>query len=229
MTSPKHLPASAATLPLPSAGEVHLWRADLDATAVDPACLDADEAARAARFLHPAHGHRFAASRTVLKGALARYLGGAAAEVRFAYTDLGRPSVAGAAFDFNLSHTETDFVLAVALERIGVDIERRARQADLDGLARQVMTADEQARFAALPPERKRAAFYDLWTAKEAVMKALGTGFSRDPRTLAVDWRERPVWQEGGLRLELRRFDAAPGLAGALAMAGKVRKVTFVG
>ena len=48
--------------------------------------------------------------------------------------------------------------------------------------------ASEAARLRALPQDAQSEAFLRLWTAKEAYLKALGTGFSREPATIAVDF-----------------------------------------
>ena len=47
------------------------------------------------------------------------------------------------------------------------------------------------------PGAAQHRRFLEMWTAKEAVLKALGTGLSRDPRAVVVDPAKRSVWLDG--------------------------------
>ncbi|MGC1304335.1 MAG: 4'-phosphopantetheinyl transferase superfamily protein, partial [Caulobacteraceae bacterium] len=187
------------------------------------ACLSPDERERAARYRTPELTRRFIAGRTLLRRTLARYLDCAADSLGFTYNPYGRPSLASAPFDFNLSHSGSAALIAVARETVGVDIEHRAPDADLAGMARQVMSPIELRQFEALSSEDTRvAAFYDLWTAKEAVIKALGTGFSRDPSTLHIGWNEPLDLIDAGLRYHVRRVSFGDSVPAAIALAGKI-------
>ncbi len=221
---------TTTTLPLtvPGPGEVHLWRADLDASEADPACLDEAEAARAGRLRAPELARRFVASRTQLKRTLARYVGGAPHELRLSLSDLGRPHLADAGFDFNLSHSGADFVLAVARARVGVDVERALPDSELADMARQVMSGAELARFEALAKGKRTSAFYALWTAKEAVIKAVGSGPSRDPRSFDIGWDAPLAYREAGTAYAIARFEAGPGLAAAVALAAPIAALSIL-
>lgn len=100
----------------------------------------------------------------------------------FAVTAQGKPYLADhSEFYFNLSHTEG--LIAVALSPhhpIGVDVERLASRQTYCELATRVMTAAECADMAVQDAPEDR--FTQLWSAKEAVMKATGLGFALPPR-----------------------------------------------
>lgn len=83
---------------------------------------------------------------------------------------------------FNLSHSGTMAVCAVADRAVGVDVEqpREIREA----LVRRVLTAEEQAWLTAQPD--REAAFLRLWTRKESFLKRTGEGFSRAPDSFSV-------------------------------------------
>jgi 4'-phosphopantetheinyl transferase len=179
---------SGASHPLPAPGEVRLWRLDLDLAEADRAALSDDERARADRLRTPELAHRFVAGRAFLRRTLAAHLGCTPEAVRFSYNAFGRPGLDGAPFDFNLSHSGPLALLAVAIGTVGVDVEHPDPDADLLDIGRQVMSPQELAAFEALPALEREGAFYALWTAKEAVIKALGTGFSRDARSLHTGW-----------------------------------------
>ena len=91
----------------------------------------------------------------------------------------GRPYLAGLPLDFNLSHTEGLIVCAVekdaAQPRIGVDAEAlRGRTAEeMNRIAARWFTEKEQNQFLKNPTEE---AFLQIWTAKEAMVKFIGTG-----------------------------------------------------
>jgi len=85
----------------PAPGTVELWLWRLDAGAAEAAALaavlDAEERARAARFVFPLHGRRFVAGRARLRLTLAGYLGVAADTIytmvsqrRIPYVKVGR-------------------------------------------------------------------------------------------------------------------------------------------
>lgn len=80
---------------------------------------------------------------------------------------------------FNLSHAGADVLLAFArVEPVGVDLERVDRRVEVEAIAERHFAPAEAAALARLAPGRRREAFLDLWTRKEAVLKALGEGLS---------------------------------------------------
>src|SRR3546814_6405959 len=58
----------------------------------------------------------------------------------------------------------------------GIDLERQRPRARALEIAERYFSADEAAALAALPAADRSVAFLELWTAKEAVLKALGRG-----------------------------------------------------
>jgi len=86
------------------------------------------------------------------------------------------------AVHFSLSYTGDAALLALAQHPVGVDIEGVIPD-DMAQVARHVYTEEECARLRGAQPDQ---AFLDVWAAKEAVLKFLGTGFRIEPRTLCV-------------------------------------------
>ncbi len=220
-------PASIASGAL--TGSVHLWSIDLDcsdvAFATCRAQLSEDEQERADRFATALLRRRWITARGTLRMILASYLGCPGRALRFVTLGDGKPLLADphAALHFNLSHSgATALVAASRVGPVGVDIECH-RDADLNAIAADNFAAQECAALAALPPERQRAAFFDYWTCKEALSKAVGQGIWRglqrfelrgDQGTrVAIDRqadRHAPDWWLEELH--------APGMSGALAM-----------
>jgi phosphopantetheine--protein transferase-like protein len=71
---------------------------------------------------------------------------------------------------------------------VGVDIEAAPFHAlRSDALLRRMCSAREADRARAMTPVDRAAHLAQLWTAKEAVVKASGEGLSRDFRTFEID------------------------------------------
>jgi 4'-phosphopantetheinyl transferase len=185
--------AAASDTPPREDGGVDLWLARLDEH--DPAefapTLDSADAARADAVRDALARRRAVVSRGLLRRLLAPRLGVPANEITFEVGAHGKPVVAATAAGagpgasavachFNLSHSGGWWLLAVAGSSVGVDLEVAGRAVDAARLARRVFTPGEQAalRLAGDDAAATAAVFLDCWTRKEALLKALGTGFA---------------------------------------------------
>lgn len=174
--------------PLPlRAGEVHLWRVDLAATADgEPRWLEilsSDEQARAARFHFARDRRRFATTRALLRIVLASYLGSEPQELVFSYSEKGKPFLEPQSRDdrleFNVSHSGELALMAFSRERqLGVDVEQIRENLDPASIARRYFSQNEQKQLAALEPTERYGGFFRCWTRKEAYIKARGDGLS---------------------------------------------------
>jgi 4'-phosphopantetheinyl transferase len=129
-------------------------------------------------------------ARALCRWGLSRYRPSVApSDWRFERTEHGRPYVAGAAGDtltveelllpsFNLSHADGFVVCALSAVPVGVDVEPSSRGVELLDTAARMFSPRENAALAMLDgPSRIRRAV-DLWTVKEAYLKARGEGIS---------------------------------------------------
>jgi len=179
--------------------EVHLWwrRVDrghfLDDTR---GWLSDEEHRRSERFRHEEDGLAFVQRRLFLRGTLAHYVGRPPGELEFVSGEHGKPVLCdGSGIEFSLSRSGAWALLGVARGRlVGVDVERLDPRLEdpeeLSGLARSVLTTQEQAELALLPAERRVRAFLQLWARKEALLKALGTGLALAPERVEVGLAE---------------------------------------
>lgn len=94
------------------------------------------------------------------------------------YGEHGKPYLEHGPF-FSISHSRRYSVLAVSENEIGIDIEMH--DTFNQRVAERCFTEEEQ-KFAKLSTEN----FRKIWTAKEAVLKFLGTGFSYSPKNFSV-------------------------------------------
>lgn len=208
--------------------ELHLVNLDVDDTILDAcrAVLSPNERDRAARFRFPHLQRRFAVARGALRMALARKLGGDPASLEFTYGPQGKPFLRGIPeLSFNLAHSEELALMAIVEDRlVGVDIERINANADVVALSAVACTPRERKALQALPERMRPAAFYEIWTRKEALLKAIGVGLAHPPNELDVtvvrvpEWPSlagKPVWSLHGLAV-------GHGFAAAIAVEGDV-------
>ena len=164
--------------------EAHVWRSNLDRITARGAeySHSADERARADKFHFQRDRSRFLAGRGVLRRLLAHYLDTSSAQIKFAVNAHGKPELKSNphSLRFNISHSRNQALFAFCFERdIGVDIEWA--RPDLDAqkilrLANRFFTTSESHTLSTLEEAARRAAFFRLWTRKEALLKAIGTG-----------------------------------------------------
>lgn len=174
-----------AAQPQLAPGVVHVWRLALDLS--EPAIADLrtilppDEEARAARYLFDKHRRRFIACRGQVRRILAGYLGAAPSAIGFRHGPKGKPSLAAPWMDsqiqFNVSNSHELALCAVALDReLGVDLEYIHRPTEIEGLAERFFAPREVDMLRSLPEKQRIEAFFNCWTRKEAVLKAVGIG-----------------------------------------------------
>ena len=161
--------------------EVRLWLVDVGS---DPAAvpetslpLSHDEIERANRFHQPEDRARFMLTRAALRHLLAEATGRAAQTLAFTAGPHGKPALIGEDLQFNASHSGALALIGVSQRRpIGVDIEQMRGNIEELRLARTFFRGDEHNFLAGLAGARRLDAFYRIWTAKEAVLKAFGFG-----------------------------------------------------
>lgn len=180
--------------------EVHVWllRAEDAVGERSPEALarhlSPDEIARAHRFRFDADRDRYVLGRGLTRTLLSRYAATPPGRIRFAAGDHGRPFLAdadrGPGLDFNLSHT--DGLVAVAIARglrIGVDVESMDT-APPDPLSWRNVLSEAERRALGQEPEGGRGrSFLEIWTLKEAYVKARGEGHAIPVGKVSFDRR----------------------------------------
>lgn len=157
----------------------------------------------------PAAGDRsyFRARRAALRAFVALHLGVAAETVEIAYDAAGAPRVRGPlpAPYISVSARRSFALLAVSSQPVGVDFEPETQVEPI--LA--VLHPQERVALAALDGAARDRFFLGIWTAKEAYLKALGDGLTRDPSAIAISFTDaglavsdggQPVAVAGGSR-----------------------------
>ncbi|MCB1130165.1 MAG: 4'-phosphopantetheinyl transferase superfamily protein [Verrucomicrobiae bacterium] len=177
-------------------GEVVIHRIDLAAERPDH--LAPDEQERAARFHQEIDRRRWTNARSALREILAAELGIVPAGVPLEVTNFEKPILAAPCdfLHFNLAHCEDIMLLALCIDGpVGIDIEPLERAAGLSGCEETFCHPQE---IAALPEgeEARNERLLEIWTAKEALLKAAGCGLLHPPEAVWIDGEgTRPGWR----------------------------------
>lgn len=152
------------------------------------ALLDERERERAARFRQPHDRATYVLAHAMWRYAMGRTLGLEASQVPLACTTKGQPILPGTAYATSLSHSGQQVAFAVTkAAAIGVDLERFPPRHTLDELANVLCSTSEAAQLALLPADAREASLLQLWTRKEALLKAFGIGLSESLTSVSVN------------------------------------------
>ena len=158
------------------------------ADASDPfaSLLDEEDRERAARFRFIEDRNRFVIAHGVLRLVASQAVGIEPEALEFA----GRPRTGkpprivapSSAPHLSLSHSGPYIAIALGRDQpVGIDVEGPRSLRDVDALARTVFNEAELRDLIPLSPANKARVFLRWWTAKEAALKAQGTGFATPP------------------------------------------------
>ncbi|MFH1466973.1 MAG: 4'-phosphopantetheinyl transferase superfamily protein [Pseudomonadota bacterium] len=164
----------------------HLWLHSERPEPGDAALLDADERARAARFVRAEDRARFVAAHALLRRALSHGREVPPEAWRFRQDEAGKPWVEGGGPAFSLSHWPGGVAALVAdAGPIGVDGERLGRLSDPLALTRGIFSPEERAVLA--DPATRERRFLERWCLKEAWSKAVGGGLALPVERVAFE------------------------------------------
>lgn len=123
-------------------------------------------------------------------------------------TEAGKPYIADSALQFNFSHSPHWFALSwrIGHEPVGVDIEDLGRRPSFAALAERYFHVAEKSVWLAADASESAAVWLQIWTRKEAVLKAHGLGLRLQLNTLDTchDAVQHPLigcWQLHSFRL----------------------------
>jgi 4'-phosphopantetheinyl transferase len=174
---------------------VHVWYAlteQLAESAIAEArdLLSPAERARCDRFLFERDRRDFATAHALLRRALTVYGTLPPAQWVFDEGAHGKPFLAPgqSALEFNLAHTHG--LVACVLTNagpVGVDVESLDRAVNTDAIAERYFSPAEIRALRATAGVERQARFIELWTLKEAYLKAIGAGLSNPLNDFGFD------------------------------------------
>jgi 4'-phosphopantetheinyl transferase len=143
---------------------------------------------------------------------LANLLGLDPAHVEIRKNRFGRPFLTNSPLFFSLSHTNSSYLLGFSSTRkIGVDIEKLIGEADLDELIEYAFS-EEEADFCKNGSLHDR--FLEIWTLKEAFLKATGAGLVNELKSVNVAGTVNN--HLASLKFQQRTFGCPGGETGSL-------------
>lgn len=155
------------------------------------ALLQGDELQRAHRYHRPADHYRFVLGRAAQRLVLGAYLGLPAADLYFEPGINKKPQLRQAPLlHYNISHAGDLVLLAVAKTEVGVDVEQLNALFAFQELLDYSFSPAEKVFIETSPVPHY--AFYQLWTRKEAFVKATGRGIDAEFHQVpALDGKHR--------------------------------------
>jgi 4'-phosphopantetheinyl transferase len=174
--------------------------------------LSSDERDRASHLIRPSDRYHYMAAHALLRVMLSNFTGLPAKMCRFRLGPQGRPELepglSGLPLRFSLSHTDGLVAAAITMRSdIGLDVEELGRPLlDIESVVR-FFAAEEITHLNDCAPELRERAFFEIWTMKEAFVKATGFGLSLplnqfavalDPHRLVCSpphWGPSELWQ----------------------------------
>jgi 4'-phosphopantetheinyl transferase len=209
---------------------VQIWLASLDDVDSAPGrdSLSPEELARAERMASPDLRRRFLARRWMARALLARAAGEDPGKLvlerrceRCGELHPASPLDPGASPRLWWSASSSAGLAAVAIsaDRVGLDLERHGERARWERIARRFYSEEEQRAVAGSPTR-----FLELWTLKEAFLKAIGMGLPGGLRSLECtglrqsheEWKVSPA-HPGWC---FRSLSPEAGFIGAVAVEG---------
>lgn len=200
-----------------SAGGAHVWFFENTENFQYEGVVSDTELARAENMLPAAKGQEFLSFRACLRIVLALYYTKTIApkNIRMEISEKGKPWLPDEPrLHFNLSHSHGALAIAVSRHEVGVDIERIRPMPDWHDLAQNFLTPTDTATIANHAEAERSAAFLRCFTAREAYLKALGTGFSAPLPGMDFHSSYREQFTTGGREYLLAPLPPLPGFVG---------------
>ena len=170
-----------------SANQVHIWRVFPD-TVILPIeelqrMLSVDELERAGRFHFEKDQLNFIMARAILRMILSHYLDDRPHKLHFDYNSFGKPMLLtkhdSDPVNFNLSHSNGIALYAITRDRnVGIDVEQVRDGVDVHQVSERFFSAGEIGSLKNISKKDQLERFFQYWTRKEAIIKAIGKGVS---------------------------------------------------
>lgn len=222
---------------------IHIWQVNLDLSKPQLSnlwdLLSPTEQQRALRFKFDQHRNRFIAAKGSLRILLSRYLSKDPVSIDFFTNKYGKPFLTeqneNAPLYFNASDSQDLALFALSHEElIGVDIEYMRTTIDNLAIGQRFFSAAEYQFLSQFKIDQQQKVFFQIWTLKEAFIKALGLGLSFPLKDfdVAIDDSKAYLAAVRGHNLHARdwtlhSFPISDDFMGALAIKSQIKDFDF--
>lgn len=198
--------------------------------------LSAPELSRADQYYDPVDRKRYTIARGLLRILIGRYLGKHPTTIQFEYSEHGKPKLLEKALHFSKTSSAGLGLITFSREsELGIDLEQTREIDDLPSLSKKLFSAEEHVLMQEAQPSERIELFYNVWTRKEAVLKAMGTGLFFPPDQLTVSLQSSPEFElaiQGGpqsprAKWQLKSFSPTAGFQAALAIRADKASLSF--
>jgi 4'-phosphopantetheinyl transferase len=181
----QHYVSEQAEIPIIKIGQVHIWTVsfDLPDRKVNKLSelLSDEELKKVDRFRFPHLKRQYIVFHATLRKMLAHYLGITEDAIIFKNGIYGKPAVAEHINPYNLQFSmsrssETGVYAFMLNNEVGVDIEQIKPISDMENIVKRHFSENEKHIFEGLDHNERISWFYTVWTRKESLLKAVGTG-----------------------------------------------------
>ena len=158
--------------------------------------LSREEINRGDRFRLNADRRDFTVAHDLLRRALSSYTDLSPSDWRFAIDARGKPTIDNAGpklngLSFSLSHTQGFVACAVTKKAlIGIDVERIDLTLPAQDIADRYFSEEEAQQLRDCSSDLRAVRFTEMWTLKEAFLKAVGVGHFRSPTDVSFRFNE---------------------------------------
>lgn len=234
--------SSPSVFPQLCPDQVHVWRVSLAVNASQRQklwqILSPEEQERAKKFHRDSDQAAFVGARGWLRSLLGQYLQTDPQRLAFRYGPQGKPALISQAGNlrFNLSHASGLALYAFTIaQEVGIDVEQVRSNLNYRAIARRFFSPEEQTCLDQQPAADRAQTFFQLWTHKEAWIKAQGGSIfqtldqpqpcwqplSKDSLTASASPLRPHRWHDWFLY----DLEPAPGYVAALVVAGPPAEV----
>jgi 4'-phosphopantetheinyl transferase len=203
--------------------QVHVWK--FPVSGFDFSLLTKSEKEFTGRFRFEGDRNRYATGRQALRTVLSKYLTVSPGEVGISDQRNQKPYIISPSsqIQFNISHSGEWVLIALANLELGVDIEKINPEFSFRELLEDHFSEAEQTFIS--ESANPVSAFYYLWTRKESLTKAWGTGLQENLKQVSV---LDAIIEKGNKFWNVRSFNLAEDYMAAVSFPDNLNNIIFI-
>jgi 4'-phosphopantetheinyl transferase len=205
--------------------DVHIWK--FPVKSFELSLLSSSECQTAERFRFDEDKNRYSVGKQALRLLLSKYLSISPEGISIYSQSGGKPFISNpiSSIQFNISHSGYFVLLAMANDAVGIDIEKMDPGFKFEKLLEDHFSDAEQSFI--IRSDSSIDSFYLLWTRKEALVKAWGTGMQEDLKMISVVDCNSNFFEKLGKSWKLESLYISADYVAAVAFSGKLKNTFY--